>query len=162
MQIVNMRIDAIRPYPGNPRVNDVAVDAVAESIRLFGFRQPIVVDRDMVIVVGHTRWKAAVKIGLAEVPVHVAADLTPEQARAYRIADNATQDRASWDDVKLVQELLGIRESGIDLASLGFEPGALDRILATPNFRPEQNEPPRLDERSPITCPHCGKEFIPK
>lgn len=88
MHIEMKSIDTIQPYPGNPRQNDGAVDAVVASIREFGFRQPIVVDAAGVIVVGHTRWKAAQKLGLAEVPVHV-ADLTPEQARAYRIADNA-------------------------------------------------------------------------
>ena len=80
-------IDAIRPYPGNPRVNDDAVDAVAASLKEFGFRQPIVIDAEGVIIAGHTRWKAARKLGLARVPVHVATDLTPEQAKAYRIED---------------------------------------------------------------------------
>jgi len=80
-------IDDIRPYERNPRINDQAVDAVAASLAEFGFRQPIVVDEDGVIIAGHTRWKAAKKLGLAKVPVHVATDLTPEQVRAYRIAD---------------------------------------------------------------------------
>ena len=76
--IVEMRpVDSVRPYHGNPRRNDHAVDAVARSLREFGFRQPIVVDSDGLIVVGHTRYKAALKLGLAEVPVHVAAGLTP-------------------------------------------------------------------------------------
>ncbi|MGQ9919538.1 MAG: ParB N-terminal domain-containing protein, partial [Bryobacteraceae bacterium] len=78
----------IRPYEKNPRQNDQAVDAVARSIREYGVKQPIVVDADGVIIVGHTRWKAAQKLGLEKVPVHVATDLSPEQARAYRIADN--------------------------------------------------------------------------
>ena len=82
--------DAIRPYDKNPRKNDPAVDAVARSITDYGFRQPIVVDADGVIVVGHTRWKAAQKLGLKQVPVHV-ADLPPEKAKAYRIADNQPQ-----------------------------------------------------------------------
>jgi site-specific DNA-methyltransferase (adenine-specific) len=90
MEIELRPIDSIRPYPGNPRVNDAAIDAVVASIREFGFRQPIVVDGDHVIVVGHTRYKAALKMGLTEVPVHVAHDLTPAQAKAYRIADNQT------------------------------------------------------------------------
>ena len=72
----------VRPYDQNPRRNDSAVDAVANSIKEYGFRQPIVVDGEGVIVVGHTRWKAAQKLGMSEVPVHVAKDLTPEQARA--------------------------------------------------------------------------------
>ena len=89
---VEMRpLAAIRPYPGNPRHNDAAVDAVAASIREFGFRQPIVVDERDVIVVGHTRYKAAHKLGLAEVPVHVAVGLTPAQARAYRLVELEAQ-----------------------------------------------------------------------
>src|SRR5207244_12636247 len=81
-------IDTIRPYENNPRVNDPAVDAVAASIRQFGFRQPIVVDEQGVIVAGHTRYKAALKLGLETVPVHVAKGITPAQLKAYRIADN--------------------------------------------------------------------------
>ena len=91
----------IRPYEKNPRINDAAVDAVARSIGEFGFRQPIVVDADGVIVVGHTRWKAAQRLGLAKVPVHVARDLTAEQRKAYRIADNKTADIATWDLAQL-------------------------------------------------------------
>src|SRR5687767_4300233 len=88
--LVELRaIDEVRPYDQNPRRNDGAVDAVVRSLQDFGWRQPVVVDKDGVIIVGHTRWKAAKKMGLAQVPVHV-ADLPPEKARAYRIADNAT------------------------------------------------------------------------
>jgi ParB-like chromosome segregation protein Spo0J len=88
MKIELWNIADVKPYPGNPRQNDDAVDAVARSLVEFGFRQPIVVDRDGVIVCGHTRYKAAVKLHLEKVPVHVAKDLSPEQIRAYRIADN--------------------------------------------------------------------------
>ena len=91
MQIELRPIDQVKPYPGNPRQNDEAVDAVAASLKEFGFRQPIVVDADGVIIVGHTRYKAAQKLGLKQVPVHVATDLTPAQVKAYRIADNADQ-----------------------------------------------------------------------
>src|SRR5438477_11380212 len=97
MQIELRPLDQIIPYENNPRINDPAVDAVAKSLREFGFRQPIVVDKDGVIVVGHTRWKAAKKLGLAQVPVHVAAELSPAQAKAYRIADNQTATIAAWD-----------------------------------------------------------------
>ena len=90
-------LDAVRPYANNPRQNDDAVEAVVESIRRFGFRQPIVVDADGVIVAGHTRFRAAQRLGLATVPVHVATDLTPDEVRAYRVADNKTAELASWD-----------------------------------------------------------------
>ena len=89
MNVKLRSLTEIKPYEKNPRINDQAVDAVAESIRRFGFRQPIVVDGDGVIVCGHTRWKAARKLGLAKVSVHVATDLTAEQIQAYRIADEA-------------------------------------------------------------------------
>ena len=103
---VEMRpIGSIRPYANNPRLNDAAVDAVAKSIKEFGFRQPIVVDEHGVIIVGHTRYKAALKLGLTHVPAHVAVELTPDQVKAYRIADNQTASIATWDDDKLPLEL---------------------------------------------------------
>jgi hypothetical protein len=94
MKIEMRKLSDIKPYEQNPRVNDQAVDAVAASIREFGFRQPVVVDAQGVIVVGHTRWKAAQKLGLAEVPVHVAENLTPAQIKAYRLADIGDQHDA--------------------------------------------------------------------
>ena len=119
MKIESTPISEIKPYEHNPRRNDDAVDAVAASIREFGFRQPIVVDENMVIIVGHTRWKAAVKLGLAAVPVHVATGLSPEQAKAYRLADNRSNEFADWDFEKLLPELDGLdeslRESLVDL-----------------------------------------------
>ena len=90
MKVQLRSITTIRPYDQNPRRNDQAVDAVAASIREFGFRQPIVIDEDGVIIVGHTRYKAALKLGLEKVPVHVATGLTPAQIKAFRIADNQT------------------------------------------------------------------------
>jgi site-specific DNA-methyltransferase (adenine-specific) len=127
---VEMRpIGSIRPYEDNPRLNDAAVDAVAASIRAFGFRQPIVVDEQGVIIVGHTRYKAAVKLGLTEVPVHVAAGLTPEQARAYRIADNQTATLSQWDDGKLTAELVALQGAGFDLDLTGFTADDLTRLL---------------------------------
>ncbi|MCZ2098810.1 MAG: ParB N-terminal domain-containing protein [Anaerolineae bacterium] len=119
----------IKPYEKNPRQNDAAVDAVAESIRRFGFRQPIVVDADGVIVCGHTRWKAAQKLGLAQVPVHVARDLTPEQIRAYRIADNKTAELAEWNLDLLPIELAELRGTGIDWSLLGFDQDELAKLL---------------------------------
>ncbi|HEV7299819.1 MAG TPA: DNA methyltransferase [Tepidisphaeraceae bacterium] len=129
MDITLRPTESITPYEHNPRVNDGAVDAVAASLKAFGFRQPIVVDAEDVIVVGHTRWKAARKLGLAMVPVHVAADLTPAQARAYRIADNATNELAEWDKLLLPAELQGLQAMDVDLGLLGFDPAELDRLL---------------------------------
>jgi ParB-like chromosome segregation protein Spo0J len=98
MEITLRPLSDIRPYFNNPRINDPAVRAVAASIREFGFRQPIVVDVVGVIIVGHTRYLAAIELGLEKVPVHVASDLTPTQIRAYRIADNQTATLSRWDD----------------------------------------------------------------
>ena len=119
----------IRPYENNPRLNDQAVDAVAESIARFGFRQPIVVDEAGVIICGHTRFKAATKMGLAEVPVHVATDLTPEQIRAYRIADNRTAELSEWNMELLPLELADLQDAGLDWSLLGFDDRELQKML---------------------------------
>jgi ParB-like chromosome segregation protein Spo0J len=130
---VEMRpIDSIRPYPGNPRINDAAVDAVAASIKEFGFRQPIVVDEEGVIIVGHTRYKAALKLGMTEVPVHVARGLTPAQAKAYRLADNQTASLSQWDESLLPLELLELQSMNYDLNLTGFSGDELLRLRRRP------------------------------
>ncbi len=129
MKIELRPLAEIKPYEKNPRDNDGAVEAVARSIREFGFRQPIVVDAGGVIVVGHTRWKAAQKLGLEKVPVHEALELTPEQAKAYRIADNATADLAEWNLELLPGELAELQRLDVDLSLLGFDEDELARFL---------------------------------
>jgi ParB-like chromosome segregation protein Spo0J len=129
MKIEQRPIDRIKPYENNPRVNDPAVDAVVASIREFGFRQPIVVDEEGVIIVGHTRYKAAIKLGLEKVPVHLAKELSPEQIKAYRIADNKTASLSSWDYELLPIELAGLKEADYDLGLLGFDQDELARLL---------------------------------
>ncbi|MCC6321123.1 MAG: ParB N-terminal domain-containing protein [Phycisphaerales bacterium] len=125
-------IESIKPYEKNPRKNDLAVEAVARSITDYGFRQPIVVDEEGVIVVGHTRYKAAQKLGLARVPVHVATDLTPDKAKAYRIADNQTATIADWDLDILPIELAELKDLGVDIRHLGFDDDELAEIMAPP------------------------------
>lgn len=129
MKIEQRRLSDIKPFDRNPRNNDAAVDAVAESIKQFGFRQPIVVDGDSVIVCGHTRWKAAQKLGLDKAPIHVAQDLTPEQIRAYRIADNKSAELAEWNMELLSVELAELHDVGIDWSLLGFEGDELASLL---------------------------------
>lgn len=129
MQITNMKIADIRPYEKNPRFNDDAVEAVAKSIKEFGWRNPIVVDKDFVIVCGHTRYKAAQRLGLAEIPVHVAQDLTSEQIQAFRIADNKTAELAEWNYDLLPLELQELQDANFDLSLLGFDSDELERIL---------------------------------
>ena len=128
MKIELRPLAEIKPYENNPRLNDDAVEAVARSIQEFGFRQPIVVDKDNVIVVGHTRFKAAQKLGINMVPVH-AALLTPEQAKAYRIADNKTGDLATWDLELLPTELTELQALDVDLSILGFDQDELQKLL---------------------------------
>jgi len=129
MKIELRKLSEIKPYPNNPRVNDDAVDAAAASLREFGFRQPIVVDAEGVIVVGHTRYKAAQKLGLERVPVHVATDLTPEQIRAYRIADNKSAELSDWNYDLLPIELGELKACDFDLGLLGFDQDELARLL---------------------------------
>lgn len=129
MQIEMRAVGSIKAYPGNPRVNDTAIDAVAASLREFGFRQPVVVDADGAIIVGHTRWKATQKLGLETIPVHVATNLSAEQIRAYRIADNATNEISTWDKVLLPIELEALKACDYDLDLLGFEPDELARWM---------------------------------
>ena len=114
-----MPIDTVKPYIYNPRVNDQAVDAVARSIEEFGFRSPIVVDESKTIINGHTRLKAAKQLGLEQVPVLLADDLTEEQVRAFRLADNKTAELAEWDDDMLEEELSLLDD--IDMSEFGFE-----------------------------------------
>jgi DNA modification methylase len=131
MKVIFRRLQEIQPYTRNPRANDHAVDAIAASIREFGFRQPIVVDDAGVIIVGHTRYKAALKLGLEQVPVHVAKDLTPAQIKAYRIADNQTATIAEWDFDLLPIELAELQNLDFDLCLLGFDQDELAKILQT-------------------------------
>lgn len=120
MKIQDLPLDRIIPYADNPRDNSGAVDAVAESIKSFGFNVPLVLDRDHVIITGHTRYKAAQKLGLSSVPCIIAEGLSEYQARAYRLADNRVSELATWDKVLLSQELKALEEIGIDMTDFGF------------------------------------------
>jgi DNA modification methylase len=130
MKVEMVPLESIQPYEKNPRLNDAGVEMVAKSIEEFGFRQPIVVDENREIIVGHTRYKAALKLGLKEVPVHVASGLTPEQARAYRIADNQTATLSQWNDDLLIQELQELQKQDFDLDLTGFTNEELMAYLA--------------------------------
>ncbi len=129
MKVTLRPITEIKPYERNPRLNDDAVDAVAASIKEFGFRQPIVVDTDDVIICGHTRFKAATQLGLEKVPVHVAKDLTPDQIKAYRIADNKTAELAEWNFELLPIEIGELQSCNYDLGLLGFDSEELAKLL---------------------------------
>ncbi len=121
MKIVYKQLDTLRAYENNPRNNENAVAAVAASLEKFGWKQPIVVDADGVIVAGHTRAKAAAKLGLQAVPCVIADDLTEDEIRAYRLADNKTAELAGWDFDKLDAELEDLAENGFDMEAFGFD-----------------------------------------
>lgn len=147
MQIRDIAISELKPYANNPRDNENAIDAVAASINEFGFKVPIVIDSDNVIIAGHTRLKAAQKLGFEKVPCIVAGDLTPEQVKAFRLADNKTAELAEWNIELLNQELEELSTLDFDMDRFGFE-GFEDES----EIEIIEDEPPEVDEENePIT-----------
>lgn len=143
MNITDIRTCDLKPYENNPRLNEDAVDLVAASIEEFGFKQPIVVDKDLIIIAGHTRWKAAQKLGLETVPCIQADDLTPAQVKAYRLADNKVAEAAQWDLDALQFELEGLDNMGFDMEPFGFETETFnEQIAEDDHFEPEIPEDP--------------------
>jgi ParB-like chromosome segregation protein Spo0J len=161
MNIQEIEIDKLIPYHNNPRKNQ-AVDKVASSLSEFGFQQPIVVDKNMVVIVGHTRLLASQKLGYEKVPVFI-ADLSESKAKAYRIADNRLSEDSNWDYDFLNMEIGMLQEVDFDLTQLGFDKEELNNLLADPEEFDEGtiDEQGKLDELDPkmITCPHCQAEF---
>ncbi len=135
IQIITINIDDVNEYENNPRLNDAAVDAVAASIKEFGFKVPIIIDSNNVIVAGHTRVKACRKLGITEIPAVIADDLTEDQINAFRLADNKTHELALWDDKKLLEELEKI---SLDMLQFGFED--LEDLLEEDVFEDDFNE----------------------
>jgi len=130
MKIELADINSIKPYENNPRkLSETAIEKVAMSLKEYGFRQPIVVDKDRIIVVGHTRFRASKKLGLKEVPITIAANLTSEQINAYRIADNRTADESEWDSELLKMEIKELELKDFNLDLLGFNEDQLNDIL---------------------------------
>lgn len=154
MEIHEVKVSKLIPYENNPRRNDDAVEPVANSIREFGFKVPIIIDRNNVIVAGHTRLKAALKLGLETVPVIVADDLTDEQVRAFRLADNKVGEIATWDYELLDSEIANLTT---DMSEYGFLSASdidIDAFF-------EDAPPPDKGTGSPheVTCPNCGEVF---
>ena len=130
MKIETADINTIKPYENNPRkLKDSAIEKVAMSLKEYGFRQPIVVDKDRIIVVGHTRYRASKKLGFKEVPITIADNLTPEQINAYRIADNRTAEESEWDSELLAMEIKDLEAKDFKLDLLGFNEDQLNDIL---------------------------------
>lgn len=145
MKVVEIELRKLIPYENNPRKNEKAVDAVVNSIKQFGFKNPIIVDENMVIISGHTRRLAALKLSMDKVPVIIAKDLTEEQVRAFRLADNRVASFSSWDEAKLKEEIADI--NNIDLSDFGFKKDKIDDI-----FREKA-------EKKVHICPKCGHEW---
>lgn len=154
MNIIEKRITELIEYENNPRHNDGAIDSVAASIKEFGFKVPIIIDSDGVIIAGHTRKRAAEKLGLEFVPCVIADDLTPEQIKAFRLADNKTAELATWDFEKLEAELADLGE--MDMEKFGFILNDTD--IDIDEFF-QDAEPKEEKEPKRIQCPHCGEWF---
>lgn len=150
MKLITMKLKDIRPYPNNPRKNDTAVEAVAESIRQCGYVAPIIVDESGVILAGHTRYKALKALGRAEAEVVVKEGLTEEQKKKYRLLDNKTNELATWDVDLLTTEL-----EGMDFGDLAVDWGLpeIDDI----ELADDPGEP--ADDGLTVHCPKCGFVF---
>ena len=153
MNIVMKPINDIKPYAKNPRKNDRAVDTVAESLEQYGFQQPIVVDRDMIIVVGHTRYRAAHKLNLKQVPVLVADTLSDDQVRAYRLMDNRSNENAQWDNTLLMEELQ-VMLDGITIQDVSYQSGFSESELN----RLFRNDDDLLDQVRDVLTPETYSE----
>lgn len=130
ISIVYLSVNEITPYENNARINDKAVDAVVKSIKEYGFKNPILIDKDNVIIAGHTRLKAAQELKIKNVPCIYADDLTPQQIKAFRIADNKTGEIADWDFDLLEQEMQELIGDGYDIESIGFNDAELEEIIS--------------------------------
>jgi DNA modification methylase len=151
MEITLTAIETITPYARNARkIPQQAVDKVAASIKEFGWRQPVVVDGQGVIICGHTRWLAAQKLGLRQVPVHTASNLTPAQVKAYRLMDNRSHQETDWDFELLTTELLELRDLDLDLDLTGFDAREIDSLLVGGEDDERANLAPALPEH-PVT-----------
>ncbi len=131
LNVQEIEVESLKPWNNNPRLNEHAVDAVARSIRSFGFNVPILCDQNMVIVAGHTRWKAAKQLGLRCVPV-IQLGMTDIQRRAFAVADNKTGELAEWSLPRLRDVLEELRSEDIDLGTIGFSGEDLRRLLEGP------------------------------
>ena len=155
MKVVEKKLSEIKPYENNPRNNDDAVQFVANSLKKFGWKQPIVIDKDGVIVAGHTRYRAALQLGMKTAPCVVADDLTEEQIKAYRLADNKTAEMAGWNFPLLDLELAEI--TTFDMADFGFTDFNHDDI---DDFFENTDNVEKEEKLHVITCPHCGERIV--
>lgn len=161
MNVISVPIEEIKAYENNPRkIPEEAVNALAASIKEFGFKVPVILDRDNVIVAGHTRLEAAKQLGLSEVPCVIADDLTPEQVKAFRLVDNKTGELTGWDFEKLDLELEELESFDVDMSEFGFELNAEEVDTGAFFSETEPIEKSKKDGKPhTITCPECGAEI---
>ena len=161
MKVENWPISRPIPYSRNPRRNEAAISKVASSIKEFGWRQPIVVDSEGVIIAGHTRLLAAQQLGLKEVPVHVALDMNPIQVKAYRLADNRVAQEADWDNELLALEIEELSMLGMsDLDPLGFDTDEIHKLRFPEVVEPaEEFQEVDEDIDTDHECPKCGYKW---
>ena len=157
MNIVDKRLNELKPYEKNPRKNDEAVKYVSESIKEFGFKVPIIVDKNNVIVAGHTRYKAAKNLGMDTVPCIVADDLTDEQIKAFRLADNKVAEKADWDFNVLSAELEDLFD--FDMSLFGFDDDAISGDDFGDDFSLAEGEKPEICQLT-FTLHEKQKELI--
>jgi ParB-like chromosome segregation protein Spo0J len=160
MQVNELSLQLLKPYENNPRDNDDAVELVMKSIEEFGFKNPIIVDKDMVIVAGHTRFRAAKRLGLEVAPVIVADDLTEEQVKAFRIMDNKASEMAEWNYPKLMKEIDELELSDYDTDLTGFDMIDLEKIKLEINFGDEALEDPTPDRDSEDETEKEEKNYV--
>ena len=151
MEIVYKKVNDLIPYDNNPRINDEAVEYVKNSIKEFGFKVPVVIDKDNVIIAGHTRIKASKELGIKDIPCIIADDLTEEQVKAFRLADNKVSEKSMWDYTKLDEELDSILD--IDMSMFDFE--NIEETNLDDFF--EDNDNKKEKESKLIECPYCHK-----
>ena len=152
MEIVYKKVNELVPYENNPRINDEAVEYVKNSIKEFGFKVPIVIDKNNIIIAGHTRLKASLELGLKEVPCIIADDLSEEQIKAFRLADNKVSEKSQWDFSKLDEELDSILD--IDMSLFDFNINT-DNVNLEDFFEDSDNK--KEKESKLIECPYCHK-----
>ena len=155
MEIVYKKLEDLKPYENNPRYNDEAVQYVAKSIEDFGFKVPIVIDKNGTIVAGHTRYKASLELGLKEVPCIIADDLDEDQIKAFRLVDNKVNEKSEWNYELLDEEL---NDLDIDLSLYGFDTFDFDNEEVA-NTSAELDTEEYTNSAFEVECPKCGFKF---
>ena len=159
MQIIELKLEEIKPYPNNPRVNEGAVESLANIIKELGFRNPILLNKDYVIIEGHTRWEACKRLGMEKIPCIIENDLSEEQEKALRIADNKVAEIAEWDEDKLKVEMKLLQEAGFDLSLLAFHDDELDALLGGETNLVGETEPDAAPEVPDVAVSRAGEIY---